>query len=56
MSHDQHLLVASFLGLAAFLAPLPAEPASMAKFTVNNTGWTNLGTGPLLLSFRGAGV
>lgn len=45
-----------FLGLAAFLAPLPAEPASMAKFTVNNTGWTNLGTGPLLLSFRGAGV
>jgi hypothetical protein len=39
MSHDQHIFVAYFLGLAAFLAPRPAEPASMAKFTVNNTGW-----------------
>ena len=44
--------------LALFLllaSPLMAATATV-KFTLSNTAWTDFGAGPLLLSFKGAGV
>jgi hypothetical protein len=41
--------------LSLFLAS-PLAAATTAKFTLTNTAWTDLGAGPLLLSFKGSGV
>ncbi len=44
------------LGLAA-LAAAPLDAATVTtKTPLTNAGWTDLGAGPLLLSFRGSGV
>jgi hypothetical protein len=42
--------------LAFLLTATAAEAATTTKFTVTNAAWTDLGAGPMLLSFRGTGV
>jgi hypothetical protein len=34
----------------------PALAVTTAKFTLTNAAWTDLGAGPLLLTFKGSGV
>jgi hypothetical protein len=46
------LLIATLL--LASVAPL--EAVTTAKFALTNTAWTDLGAGPLLLSFKGNGA
>ena len=42
--------------LVSLLLASPAFAVSTAKFTLNSASWTDLGAGPLLLSFTGSGV
>jgi hypothetical protein len=45
------------LALALFLSlTAPSLAVTTAKFTLVNTAWTDLGPGPMLLSFKGSGV
>jgi hypothetical protein len=48
--------VFAFLACLACLAASPASAITTSKVTVNNSAWTSLGTGPLIVTFRGDGV
>jgi hypothetical protein len=50
----QLVVLASALALV-LVSPL-AEAVATAKYALTNTGWQDLGVGPMLLSFRGNGV
>ena len=44
------------LFVSMLLLATPAWAAVTTKFSLTNSGWTDLGAGPLLLSFQGPGV
>ena len=44
------------IAVALALLASPASAVTTTKFVLANAGWTDLGTGPLLLGFAGSGV
>ena len=50
------MINARAFALASLLMISPAFAVSTAKFTLTSAAWTDLGAGPLLLSFAGSGV
>ena len=44
------------LALVLALTVAPALAVATAKFALTNTSWTDLGAGPMLLTFKGNGV
>jgi hypothetical protein len=48
--------VCAFLFALAVSAAPALGAVATAKYTLTNSGWTDLGAGPLLLAFRGTGV